>query len=306
MVSSLPWPSWLFGFKPHGTGQLHGLIGVLDGRAWDSAYFHQNVVEPVTRPGRREVDHLPLVVNGEAAIVHGHGHRAEKLFRQAHELLKRCIGLVEFEHGELRIMLGGNAFIPEVAIQFKDPLESSYQQTLEIELRSNTQEQFHPESIMESLERFCRGAAGDRLHHRRFHFQKAPIHEELAHGLDNLRASFEGFSNGIIDDKINITLPITELDVFQPMILFGKRAQILAEKNHLFGEQRELVGAGSKERPLDADDISDIKLFGEAVALFVQLVLLEVDSEAFCPESRRCMKMDLPKERIATIRPATV
>jgi len=39
---------------------------------------------------------------------------------------KGCISLIEFKHGEFRVMTDRYAFVPEIPVYLKDPLKPAY------------------------------------------------------------------------------------------------------------------------------------------------------------------------------------
>lgn len=62
------------------------------------------------------------------------------------------------------------------------------------------------------------------------------IHQESSYRLDDFRALAEGVADAVVDDQINVTLPVPDLDVLQAMIFFGQRTQILAEQDDFFDQ----------------------------------------------------------------------
>ena len=56
------------------------------------------------------------------------GEMTNQFFNQVRYFLEIGIRPVDFEHGEFRIVLSGNAFVPEVTADFEDLVESAYEQ----------------------------------------------------------------------------------------------------------------------------------------------------------------------------------
>ena len=81
-----------------------------------------------------------------------------------------------------------DAFVAEVAVDLEHPLEAADDQPLQVQLGRDAQVQLHVERVVVRDERPRRGAAGDRLHHRRLDFEEAARDEELADRLHDLRA----------------------------------------------------------------------------------------------------------------------
>ena len=106
------------------------------------------------------------------------------------------VGLVELEHGELGIVLGGDAFVAEVPVDLVHAIESADDQALEIELRRDAQEERDVERVVVGGEGPGHGAAGDGLHHRRFDLDVAARIKEVAQGSQHLRALDEYIAEG--------------------------------------------------------------------------------------------------------------
>src|SRR5881227_2611315 len=62
------------------------------------------------------------------------GEITNQFFEQIGHFFKISIGPIGFKHRKLRIVFSGNAFVSEVAIDFKYLVEAAYQQTFQIKL----------------------------------------------------------------------------------------------------------------------------------------------------------------------------
>src|SRR4029078_534964 len=99
-------------------------------------------------------------------------------------------------------------------------LESADDQTLQIELRCDAQVELHIECIVMRHERPRRSTARDRLHHRRFDFEKASLHQELADCLNDARALDEREACLLVHYQVDVTLPIAQLLIREAVKLF--------------------------------------------------------------------------------------
>ena len=100
---------------------------------------------------------------------------ADQIFDQSGhhlEIRERPVGL---EHGEFRIVPAGNSFVAKVAVQLEELGESRHEQPFEVEFRGNAKIEVHAERIVMRFEGLRGRAAGDRLHHGRFDFNKAAL-----------------------------------------------------------------------------------------------------------------------------------
>ena len=89
-------------------------------------------------PRGTKVDGL-FLVGKRGASQHGLRNHPEHLFCQPHQILIRCIRLIEFDHCELGIVPGRDPFVPEIAVDFKHPFKSPNHQALQVEFRGDTQ-----------------------------------------------------------------------------------------------------------------------------------------------------------------------
>ena len=119
-------------------------------------------------------------------------HGPQQVFRQVHQVIEICIGLVKLKHGEFGIVPRGQPLVTEIPVNLVDPFKTTHHETLQIQFRRNTQEQVHVQRIMEGSKRPRDRPTRYRLHHRGFNLQKITCIEVLADVLNNLAAHPEG------------------------------------------------------------------------------------------------------------------
>ncbi len=100
-------------------------------------------------------------------------HLRQQFRGEVHQAAVIGVGLVELQHGELGVVMRGEAFVAEVAIDLVDALQAAHHQALQIQLRRDAQVQIDIERVVMRDEGARRGAAIERLHHGRFHFDEA-------------------------------------------------------------------------------------------------------------------------------------
>ena len=118
-----------------------------------------------------------------AALEHGGSqavldHAGHHRLGQAHHVVVVGVGLVELQHGELRIVGPVHALVPEVVADLVDPLEAAHQEPLEVQLVGDPQVERHVQRIVVGDERPGRGAAVERLQDRGLDLEKPPLVEE--------------------------------------------------------------------------------------------------------------------------------
>jgi hypothetical protein len=79
-----------------------------------------------------------------------------------------------------------------------------------------------------------------------------------------------------IGDQVNIALPITGLDISQPVPFFRKRPKRLAQKCELVHFDGELVGLGPEQCPRHADPVAEVQLLDDRVGLRRKKILLQI------------------------------
>ena len=193
-----------------------------------------------------------------------------KLFGQRHQIVVIGIGHVKFQHREFWVVPRGNPFVAEVAIDFEDALESAHNQAFQVQFRRDPQIKFHVQRVVMRLERFRRRAARNRLHHRRFHFEKIPRKEKLPDRADCFGAFDENLFDVRIDNQIHVTLAIARFHVFQAVPFFRQRAQRFREQRQLRHENRQLLRICAEDAPGHADKIANIQRFIKFEPLFPQ------------------------------------
>ena len=256
-------------------------------------------------PRWREVDRRVAVLDRPAAeqLIR---QRDEQLLGELHEVFVGGVGPVELEHGELGIVAHRDALVAEVAVDLEDALEAADQQPLEVQLRRDAQEEIHVEGVVMRDERPRRGAAGQRLHHRRLDLDEVARREEGADALDDARAHDEHLAHLRIGDQIEVALPVARLDVGQSVPLLRQRTQGFPEQADLLHLDGQLVGLGAERAAADAGEVADVHQLEEWRTRPRRR--RRASRRLGCGPVRSCRwrKEALPKSRIATMRPATL
>ena len=120
----------------------------------------------------------------------------------------------------------------------------------------------------------CRGAAGDRLHHRRLHFQESLLDQKGAHTADDAAAGDEDLMDGRVGDEVHVPLAVTRLDVRQPVPLLRQGAERLAQEGQLPCVDGEFIRLGAEQEAADADPVAYIKGHADPIRMLAQRVLL--------------------------------
>src|SRR5687768_8194554 len=208
-------------------------------------------------------------------------HVGQHLFRHRHQLVVVAVGLVELQHREFGVVLGRDPLIPEITVDLVDAFNAADGEALEVELRGDAQVEPHVERVVMGHEGPRQRAAGDRLHHRRLDFQVTAGVEPGAHRRQRPAAYLEHATRIWIDDQIQVTLPVADLDVRQAVPLLRQRLEALGKKFELRGMDRQLVGAGAEQPSLDADEVTEVEQLVDLEIELGQGILPDVDLNLF-------------------------
>ncbi len=111
------------------------------------------------------------------------------------------------------------------------------------------------------LEGARRGAARNRMQHRRFHFEKAARVEKRAQVAHDRRTRFEHAPAFLVHDQIDVAAPITRLGIGNAVPFVGQRPQRLGKKHSTIRPYRQFAGLGQEQDTFDADHIADVPAF---------------------------------------------
>src|SRR5688500_12479800 len=151
-----------------------------------------------------------------------------------------------------------DTFVSEIAIDLVNPFEATYDESLQIQLRRNAQEQIHIQRVGVSDERTCDRTTGDGLHHRCLDVEKVHGIQEVAQILDDACSDLEHAPTVWTDDEIDVALPIANLLIGKSVPLVRQWTQRLRKQTRLLDTHRELASLGLEQHPFGADHIPDI------------------------------------------------
>ena len=112
-------------------------------------------------------------------------------------------------------MLEGDALVSEVLADLVHALEPPDDQPLQIELGRDSQIKVDIQLVVMRDERLREGAAVPRLQDRSLHLHEAVLVEPAADGRDHLAPEQEVVSGLLVDQQVEVALPIPRLRVHQ-------------------------------------------------------------------------------------------
>ena len=111
--------------------------------------------------------------------------------------------LIKLEHREFRIVLRGDAFVPEVRL-ISCTFDTAHCQSLQVKLRRDSKVQPHVECVVVRHEGSREGAAGNRLHHRRLDFEIPARVEKGPHCGQDPAPHLEDLARVRVDYQIEV------------------------------------------------------------------------------------------------------
>ena len=202
-------------------------------------------------------------------------HASQQVLGQVHQVMIIRIGLIEFQHGEFRIMPGRQPLVTKITINLVDLFITTDNQSFQIQFRCDTQKQVHVQRIVEGSERPCSGTTRNGLHHRCFDFQIAKPVQVLTNVLHNAAAHAKGVSRHIVHDEIDIALPVAGFLVGQTVKLFRQGPQRLRQHANRLGAHRQFTGFRPEQRTLGANDVAHVPALEGLVHTLGQCIPLQ-------------------------------
>ena len=229
------------------------------------------------REGATEVVTLALILD-HAVAEHGQSQFAQHGFGQIDEVPIIRIGRIELKHGELGVVARRQTLVAEVAIDLEHPLDTAHYQTLQIQLRCDTQIQIHVEAVVMRNKGSRRRATRHHLHHRCLDFEITALVQKAPDELDHCGANAEHAARVIVHDEVEIALTIARFEIRQAMPLVRQRPQSLGQEAQLVDHDRQLALLGAEHHALGANDVTQVPFLefvvdtlGQAVAFDEQL-----------------------------------
>ena len=185
---------------------------------------------------------------------------ADQLLGHLHHRGVIDIGLVELERGEFGVVPRRQPFVAKAAVDLEHLVgEPADHQPLQMQLGRDAQIEVDIERVVVGDEGLGRGAAGDRMQHRRLDFEIAARDEMAAQRGDDPAAPAQGLAALRVHDQIEVALAVAQLDIGETVKLLGQRAQGLGQDGEGGGVDRQLAARGAAHQPFDADQIADVE-----------------------------------------------
>ena len=122
-------------------------------------------------------------------------------------------------------MTGIDTLITEYTTDLEYTLETTDDETLEVELEGYTKLYVLVQGIVMGLKWTCSGTAGILHQHRCLHLHEATTIEEVTDLTDDLGTFDEDILRVLVHDEVDVTLTISRIGILQTMELLRKRIE---------------------------------------------------------------------------------
>ena len=167
---------------------------------------------------------------------------------------------------ELGIVKPVHTFVTKVFGKFINPFKTAHDQAFQIEFIGNAQIKRNVQGVVVRNKRPGGGTTRNSLQNGRLHFQVSFIIQEIAHRFDDLCPFDKGVFYFIVNDQVDITLPVTLVGVGECIIHFsvflfhdGQRPQRFRQNRKLFNVYRNFSHFGNEHKSFHANYIPDIE-----------------------------------------------
>src|SRR3954451_22416265 len=229
----------------------------------------QRPLERLERAVRVDVDARPLRDRAserlarprrlETVLAQPARDEVHELLGVARDVLVVRVGLVPLEHRELGVVLERQPLVAEVLADLVHALQAADDQPLEVELDRDAEVEVALQRVVVRREGPRDAAAVDRLEHGRLALDEAARVEERAHRGDDLRARHEELARLFVGDEVELAMAEASLDVREPVVLLGRRAQRLGQQLVGLEPERELAAAAAEDRAVGADQVAEVE-----------------------------------------------
>lgn len=175
-----------------------------------------------------------------------------------------------------------DSFVSELLADFKHTLHSSDNEHLKVELGGNTHEEFHVKVVVESLEGSGSSASSNHVHHGGLNFNKIAVSEELSQVVNDFVSSLEDFTDGLVNNEVQVALAVTSVFVHNHLLLFsffglgglGEHVHAVGQARDEGGADGELTRLGAAHNSVNTDDVSSL----EGGHKTIEIALVELSS----------------------------
>ena len=174
-------------------------------------------------------------------------------------------------------MLGVHTLVSEDTANLVNLVHTADDETLQIKLGLNTKVHGDIEGVVVGLEGSCRCADLNRKENGGINLKVALGVKVASDERKDLGSLNEGVLNLGVNDKVNVSLSVSLLEIGKTVELLGEGKERLCKQNNACCVYRDLACSGAEEVTLNADDITNVPLLEACVNLFANAVTSNVE-----------------------------
>mmetsp|Transcript_3263 Transcript_3263/g.4493 ORF Transcript_3263/g.4493 Transcript_3263/m.4493 type:complete len:335 (-) Transcript_3263:464-1468(-) len=203
-------------------------------------------------------------------------HSRDQLFSHVHEVIVISISHVKFAESEFRIVSHINSLISEDSANFVDSVQTSNNELLQVQLRSNSHKELHLQIVMEGFEWLGSSSSSNHVQDGGFDFQESSGVQESSEVSDNVALHCEGASDILVHDEVEVSLSVSGFLVLQTSSLLWKHVQARREQNNFGWDNGKLslLRLGSSWVSSDTNDITSSQYSVDLVKVSVVVSLI--------------------------------
>jgi hypothetical protein len=178
------------------------------------------------------------------------------------------------------VVLVRDALVAEVLADLVDALEPADDQSLQVELVGDPQEEVAVERVVVGHEGARERAAVERLEDRRLDLEEAALVEPAPDRPHDLGPQDEQLARLLVREQIDLPMPVSGLDVLDSVVLLRHRPQRLGQQRPVGDQQAQLAASSLEGGPVHPENVAEVerdealeRLLTQHVPLGVQLKL---------------------------------
>ena len=188
---------------------------------------------------------------------------ANDLLRQVHHRFVIGISPIEFNHRELRVMLGADPFVAIDTTHFVDAFDTADHQSLEVQLKSNSQIQLHVERVVVRHERLGCRTARDRVQRWSLDLNELVRRQRRADRMNDLGSLEESLQRIGVVRQIDVPHSLSQLGILQSGMLLRWWLKRLGHEVQPGCDDGQFAGIGTSKSTINSDQIAEVQEFGQ-------------------------------------------
>ena len=145
-------------------------------------------------------------------------HSADHALGHIHQVVHVRVSHVELADGEFWVVGHVDTLVSEDSTDFVDSVETPNDELLEVELRSDTEEEVELEVVVVGDEWPGGSTSGDHIHHGSFDFHETERIEVFSDIVDDLASGDEHLLDIVVHNQVDVPLSVPDLRVGQTSV----------------------------------------------------------------------------------------